>query len=90
MKLSFVSNGNDISIKLKQFASEKLKPLEKRYPLIINAKIMFEKESVAATLLMEGAEIHATVKITDDKYHAIDALANKLLGLVHNHKEQDL
>lgn len=89
MELNLVSHDDEVSSALVEFATEKFKPLEKRYPHITNANIIFETTSVAATLLMNGAEIHAKV-VSEDKFNAIIALTEKLLGLVNKQKKEKI
>lgn len=91
MELNFIGKNLDVTPALKTFITEKLKPLEKRYTHINSVNVVFHIERdikiAEATLLFNGVEIHATAK-DNDMYKAIDALADKLLGLVTKHKEK--
>lgn len=88
MELVFLSQDQEISPSLIAFATQKFQPLTQRYPQITNANICFAPESVTATLLIHGTEIHAVIK-NKDNYHALDALVEKLLGLMIKKKDKN-
>lgn len=91
MQLHFVGRNLEVTDALKIFTTEKLKPLEKRYSHITQVNIVFHVERTdqiaEATVHFHGAEIHAAAK-SDDMYHSIDALVDKLLGQIHKAKEK--
>lgn len=91
MQLQFVGRNLALTPALKAFATEKLKPLEKRYSHITQVNIVFHIEHTdqvaEATVHFHGAEIHAVAK-SNDMYHSIDALIDKLMGQIHKAKEK--
>lgn len=91
MQLHFVGKNIDVTEAIKNFTTEKFKPLEKRFSGITNVNVVFHVEHVThiaeATLTFNGTQIHASAH-DNDLYNAIDALVDKLAGQITKHKEK--
>lgn len=91
MQVHFVGKNIDLTAGLKDFATEKLASLEKRFNHLTNANIVFHVENIAhiaeGTLHFNGTEIHATAE-SDDMYKSIEAMIEKLGTQINKHKEK--
>lgn len=91
MQLHFVGKNFDLTEALKNHATEKFQPIQKRFSHITNVNVVLSvehKDFIAeATLHYDGTEMHATAQ-SDDMYQAIDKLCDKLLGQLTKHKDK--
>ena len=93
MKFHFIGRNIKVTDALKDFATQKLQSLEKRYNHINSINVVLQVESTKqiaeATIHINGAEIHATAA-DKDMYNAINALTDKLSGQITKHKEKEI
>lgn len=91
MQLHFVGKNIDLTEAMKNHATEKLQPLQKRFDHITHVNVVFtveHKDHIAeATVHYNGTEMHAKAE-SDDMYQAIDKLCDKLLGQLTKHKDK--
>lgn len=91
MQLHYVGRNIEVTPALKTHTEEKFKSLEKRHSQIgnVHVALVIEKtdQIAEATVHLNGAEIHATAK-SDDMYHSIELLVDKLLAQITKHKEK--
>jgi putative sigma-54 modulation protein len=91
MNIHFTGRNIEVTPALKTFATEKLEKLQRRFDQISTIHVIFyldHREHVTeATVHINGADIHALAR-SEDMYHAIEELANKLLTQVTKHKEK--
>jgi putative sigma-54 modulation protein len=91
MQLSFTGKNIEITPALKTITEKKLSTLEKHFSHISKINIVLHIENVTqiaeATAIVNGTDIHARAE-SDDMYHAIDMMVDKLLTQVTKHKEK--
>ena len=93
MELHFTGHNIELTTPLKEYAQEKLQPLEKRDSHIIKLDVSLHVENVThiaeATIHLRGSELHATAS-AENMYAAIDLLADKSKAIVTKHKEKQI
>ena len=81
MQLHFAGKNIEITPALKDFATEKLQALEKRFNSISKINVTLHVEHIAhiaeGTVFLKDIEIHASAS-DDDMYKAIAAIVEKL------------
>jgi len=91
MQLHFVGKNIEVTPALKEFTTEKLQALHKRFDSISKVNVTLHLEHIAniaeSTVFLKGAEIHATAT-EDDMYKAISVMAEKLLVQLQKHHDK--
>lgn len=90
MQLHFTGKNLEVTAALKNYTTEKLQHLDKRFQLN-NVNIVFTVEHIThiaeANLQFHNTELHAKAE-SQDMYAAVDALIDKLSHQLLKHKEK--
>ncbi len=91
MQLHYTGKNIEITPALKAHTDEKFAHLNNKFQGITNVYIVFAVERnnqmAEATIHIHGKEINATAT-TNDMYHSIDAMIDKLSTQLAKHKEK--
>ncbi|MBW8189466.1 ribosome hibernation promoting factor [Neiella marina] len=91
MQFNLTGHHVEITSALRDYVTEKLGKIERRFDNITNAHVVLNVEKLRhkaeATLHVSGGELFATAE-SDNMYAAIDALTDKLDRQVIKHKEK--
>lgn len=91
MQLHYTGKNLEVTPALKAHTDEKLNHLAAKFNKISNVYVVFTIERndqiAEATIHINGLEIHATAT-TQDMYHSIDSMTEKLLAQLVKHKEK--
>ena len=91
MQVHFTGLNIEATPALKTYTQEKLQRIQHHFENINSIYVTFHTENVdhiaEATAHLDGIEIHAKAD-SHDMYHAIDALADKLMTQITRHRKK--
>lgn len=91
MNLNLSGHHVDISVALRDYVENKVKPIERHVDRLIDANVVLTVDNLAhradGTLRVAGATLHATAS-RPDMYAAIDTLMAKLDEQARRHRER--
>ncbi len=91
MQLHYTGKHLEVTPALKAHADEKFAHLNEKFHGMSNVYIVFivekNQQIAEATIHISGTELHATAS-SNDMYHSIDAMIDKLTVQLTKHKEK--